>query len=78
MVCLRNKRNSLKIRSLAFQTKPCNPAFVLKSYLDATKPKATIKTEEHYTTYAYGYLIFDFVVTGKYFLFLLVIIYIFK
>ena len=66
IVCLRNKRNALKIRALAFQTRPFNPSFVLHAYLDATKPKHTVKTEDHDSVFGYGYLIFDFVVTGKY------------
>ena len=47
IVCLRNKRNALKIRALATQTKPCNASFVLNAYLDATKPKPTIRDNEN-------------------------------
>ena len=43
IVCLRNKRNALKIRALATQTRPCNPRFIVNSYIDATKPKPTVK-----------------------------------
>ena len=69
IVCLRNKRNALKIRALATQTKPCNASFVLNAYLDATKPKPTIKDSENQSNFGYGYLIFDFNVTGtKYYM----------
>ena len=69
IVCLRNKRNALKIRALATQTKPCNASFVLNAYLDATKPKPTIKDSENQSNFGYGYFIFDFNVTGtKYYM----------
>lgn len=62
IVCLRNKRNSLKIRSLATQAKPCNPQFVVNSYIDATKPKILMKVsnDEEEPSIGYGYFIFDF------------------
>ena len=62
IVCLRNKRNALKIRALAAQTRPCNPRFIVNSYIDATKPKPTIKGHEAgvNSQFGYGYLIFDF------------------
>ena len=62
IICLRNKRNSLKIRSLATQAKPCNPQFVVNSYIDATKPKILMKVgnEEEEQSIGYGYFIFDF------------------
>ena len=65
IVCLRNKRNALKIRALATQTRPCNASFVLNAYVDATKPKQTVKNDDDNSDYGFGYLIFDFVVTGK-------------
>ena len=37
IICLRDKRNPAKIRSLALQAKPCNPKFILNAYIDATK-----------------------------------------
>ena len=62
IIMLRNKRNSLKIRSLAAQAKPCNPQFVVNSYIDATKPKILIESGEDgkEKTTGYGYFIFDF------------------
>ena len=58
IICLRNKRNPSEIRSLALQAKPCNPKFVLNSYLDATKPKPL--STPYPDNYGYGYLVFDF------------------
>ena len=58
VVCLRNKRNATKIRTLAFQAKPCNHNFVLNCYKDATKPKPLVDDEKE--SYGYGYLLFDF------------------
>ena len=46
VVCLRNKRNATKIRTLAFQAKPCNHNFVLNCYKDATKPKPLVDDEK--------------------------------
>ena len=62
IICLRNKRNPSKIRSLAHQAKPCNPKFVLNSYIDATKPKPVAKplSTPYPDNYGYGYLVFDF------------------
>lgn len=55
----------MKIRALATQTRPCNASFVLNAYVDATKPKQTVKNDDDNSDYGFGYLIFDFVVTGK-------------
>ena len=57
IICLRNKRNPSKIRSLAHQAKPCNPQFVVNSYIDATKPKPLRNGKNDY---GYGYFVFDF------------------
>ena len=64
IVCLRNKRNSLKIRSLAIQSRPCNPQFVVNSYLDAVKPKKLIKFDTDDNVNGYGYFIFDYTLTA--------------
>ena len=32
IICLQNRRNPARIRSLALQVKPCNPNFILKGY----------------------------------------------
>ena len=53
-----NKRNPSKIRSLALQAKPCNPQFVVNSYIDATKRKPLLNSYPN--NYGYGYFIFDF------------------
>ena len=58
IICLRNKRNPSKIRSLAHQAKPCNPKFVLNSYIDATRPKPL--STPYPNNYGYGYFVFDF------------------
>ena len=41
----RISENAAKIRSLAFQAKPCNHNFVLNCYKDATKPKPLVQGE---------------------------------
>ena len=58
IICLRNKRNPSKIRSLALQAKPCNPKFVVNSYTDATRQKPV--SNPYPENFGYGYLIFDF------------------
>ena len=47
---------------MATQTRPCNPRFIVNSYIDATKPKPTTKGHEkgENSQFGYGYLIFDF------------------
>lgn len=65
IICLRNARNSLKIRHLATQVRPCNPSFIVKSYIDATNPKRLVKDAEkkdntEKSSLGYGYCIFDF------------------
>ena len=44
--------------SLALQVKPCNPKFILNSYIDATKFKPLSTPPPN--NYGYGYLIFEF------------------
>ena len=46
------------MRSLALQAKPCNPKFVLNSYIDATEPKPL--STPYPDNYGYGYFVFDF------------------
>ena len=46
VVCLRNKRNATKIRTLAFQAAPCNPKFVINCYKDATKLKPLVNDKK--------------------------------
>ena len=58
IICLKNRRNPAKIRSLALQAKPCNPEFILNSYNDATKKKPL--STPFPDNYGYGYFIFDF------------------
>ena len=58
IICLKNKRNPAKMRSLALQAKPCNPKFVLNSYIDATEPKPL--STPYPDNYGYGYFVFDF------------------
>ena len=58
IICLKNKRNLAKIRSLALQAKPCNPKFVVNSYIDATRPKPL--STPYPDNYSYGYFVFDF------------------
>ena len=55
VVCMQNRRNPARIRALALQVKPCNPNFILKCFVDATKFKP-LSTQN----YGYGYFIFDF------------------
>ena len=62
VVCLRNKRNATKIRTLAFQAAPCNHNFVINCYKDATKPKPLVNDKQN--SYGYGYLLFDFSVSS--------------
>ena len=66
----------MKIRALATQTRPCNASFVLNAYVDATKPKPAVKNDDDNSEYGYGYLIFDFVVTGINILLVVYIIFI--
>ena len=58
IVFMANKRNPSRIRALAQQVKPCNQAFILNCFLDATqfKPLASSSPRK----YGYGYLILDF------------------
>ena len=58
IICLRNKRNPSKIRSLAHQAKPCNPKLVFNLYIDATRPKPL--STPYPNNYGYGYFVFDF------------------
>ena len=58
IICLRDKRNPAKIRSLALQAKPCNPKFILNAYIDATKKKPL--STPYPDNYGYGYFIFNF------------------
>ena len=62
MIAFRNKRNSLQIRALASQFSQCNPRFVSNSFIDATKPKPTIKLDENdeNSAFGYGYIILNF------------------
>ena len=59
IVFMANKRNPARIRALAQQVKPCNQAFILKCFDDATKfkPLASFSSPKKY---GYGYLILDF------------------
>ena len=58
IVFMANRRNTARIRALAQQVKPCNQAFILNCFLDATqfKPLASSSPRK----YGYGYLILDF------------------
>ena len=58
IVFMANRRNAARIRALAQQVKPCNQAFILKCFLDATKfkPHASSSPQK----YGYGYFILDF------------------
>ena len=58
IVCLQNRRNPARIRALALQVKPCNPNFILKCFVDATKFKPL--STPYPQNYGYGYFIFDF------------------
>lgn len=55
IICMQNRRNPSKIRSLAQQIKPCNIRFILNSYADATQKKPLLTSGE-----GYGYFIFEF------------------
>ena len=58
VVCMQNRRNPARIRALALQVKPCNPNFILKCFLDATKFKPL--STPYPNNYGYGYFIFEF------------------
>ena len=58
VVCMQNRRNPARIRALALQVKPCNPNFILKCFVDATKFKPL--STPYPQNYGYGYFIFDF------------------
>ena len=62
-ICLRNKRNPSKIRTLAMQADPCNYKIIISAYQEATKPKSLVKSEEN-SGFAYGYFIFNFSLTS--------------
>ena len=67
IICLRNKRNPSKIRSLAIQSDPCNYQYIINSYIDAVKPKPLVKLDEENDdkpNFAYGYFIFDYSLTS--------------
>ena len=59
IVFMANKRNPGRIRALAQQVKPCNQAFILKCFSDATKfkPLASFSSRKKK---GYGYFILDF------------------
>ena len=65
IVFMANKRNPARIRALAQQVKPCNQAFILKCFNDATKFKLLFSSPQKY---GYGYLILDFTLQSPDFL----------
>ena len=67
IICLRNKRNPSKIRTLAMQADPCNYQYIINSYIDAVKPKPLVNLDEENDdepSFAYGYFIFDHSLTS--------------
>ena len=59
MVFMANKRNPARIMALARQVKPCNQAFILKCFNDATKFKRLASFSSP-KKLGYGYFILDF------------------
>ena len=58
IVFMANRRNTARIRALAGQVKPCNQAFILKCFVDATKIKRLASSSPQ--KYGYGYFILEF------------------
>lgn len=58
IVFMANRRNPARIRALAQQVKPCNQAFILKCFIDATKFKRLSSSSPK--NYGYGYFILEF------------------
>ena len=56
IVFMANRRNTARIRALAQQVKPCNQAFITKSYYDATKAKRLTTPQKA----GFGYFIMEF------------------
>ena len=58
IIFMANRRNPARIRALAQQVKPCNQAYILKCFLDATKFKRLSSSSPK--KYGYGYFILEF------------------